>query len=146
LATLTTTSGTSHSATGLSPSSYKYYFCDIKGVSSDNTTVTLQVAASGNNGTNYGTPTVITSTLTAVGDSYDGGLFVYGINGIKQLSGTVGGAVARSDDGRIVSFGATNSSLPKHATGGTSPIDALQFTLLGANNFDAGQILVYGVK
>jgi hypothetical protein len=146
LATLTTTSGTSHSATGLSPASYKYYWIDIRGVSSDNTTVTLQMAASGNNGANYGVVNVISAGLTAVGDSFDGGVFVFGINGTKQFSGSLSGAVARSDDGRIASFGAASSTLPKHATGGTSPIDALQFTFLGANNFDAGQILVYGGK
>ena len=60
LATLTTTSGTAHSATGLSPASYKYYFVDVRGVSFTGLNA-IDVAASGNNGANYGTAQTISS-------------------------------------------------------------------------------------
>lgn len=142
LATLTTTSGTTQSATGLSPASYKYYFIDVRGVSFT-TAVALDLAVSGNNGTNYGTVNNITSALIAAADTFDGSCTVHGINGLKQFSGSFINSIARSNDGNVASPSGVGKSLPKHATGATSPIDALQFS---GGTFDAGQILVYGVK
>lgn len=141
LATLTTTSGATQSATGLSPASYHHYEIEVLGVSWSNLGQSIKIAASGNNGVNYGTPFTFTVVNTGAGDSINGYASLYGINGTTQFAGTI-----QSCSGDT---GGANSTLggvvPKNATGAGNPIDALQFSQNGAGTFDAGQIKIYGV-
>lgn len=145
LATLTTTSGTTQTATGLSPSSYRYYEIELVGVSGDNNNTSIKISTSGDGGTNYGSAmNLFSANLSNASDTAEGTILLYGINGAKQYSPSA--VLAVSTTAGITPMGSC-ISVPKHSTGATSPVDAIKFSLgPAATAFDAGTIRIYGVK
>jgi hypothetical protein len=143
LSTLTMTSGATQSATGLTPASYRWYEIECNGVSCTTTTDTMRMATSGNAGANYGTPVSFGQTLAAATDTWDGLAWLYNINVALQFGPAGLGSVGRSSDGlRLLT---TLVTIGKNATGGTGPVDAIQFSLSAAATFDAGTIKIYGI-
>ena len=140
LATLTTTSGTTQSATGLNPALYRYYEIEIVGVSFAGTT-SLMLATSGNGGTNYGSAAFISPAVSSASDTFDGIILLMGINGTNQRSPVVPFGVPNTSSSGV----SQGQTAPKHATGSGSPVDAIQFSGNGGSTFDAGTIRIYGV-
>jgi len=140
LGTLTTTSGTTQSITGIADG-YRTLYCEIEGVSHNNNASgrMLQVALSINNGSSYGTARAITAIIGLPNtDVADGVVEVLGISttntAAKMLlpfTTATGGLFTT-----MVQISATASGV----------IDAIQFSLSSGASFDAGTIRVYGVK
>lgn len=139
ICTLTTTSGTAHSCTGIS-SAYRELFIEVAGVSTNNNS-TLTLAVSDDNGLNYGTAQTIsvasggaaasisgTIRLTNIqgGDSY---AYAHSITSVSNVAGS-----------------ATNLAVALAEAGaGNAVINAIQFSTTGAHTYDAGTIRVYGI-
>ena len=143
LGTLTTTSGTTQSLTGLNPSAYRYYEIEVLGVSFSGFDI-FQVATSGNNGANYGTFGNMSQTLANPADTFDGLIWIYNINVPLQFAPKATSVVSRSNDGNILAS-AVPINVPKNAVGGTGAVNALQFIGSAAGTFDAGLIKVWGI-
>jgi hypothetical protein len=142
LATLTTTSGSTQSATGLSPASYRYFEVEINGVSSTTGPFDLRIATSGNGGTNYGAVVILVTNAFAATDTASAFFELAGINIAHQGGPWARGVGVRTN---TAASGTTiDANIPKNATGGTGAVDALQFSV-SAGTFDAGTILVWGV-
>jgi hypothetical protein len=143
LSTLTTTSGTTQSATGLAASTYRKYYIEIDGVSFTSNAA-LTVAISGDNGSNYGTAVTISAASTADAQTRDGAFEIGGINiptryGANFLGGSIQVSTASGTAGPVL----TAVILGKATTGATGAVDAIRFA---GGTFDAGEIRIYGVK
>lgn len=123
LRTLTTTSGTTQTASGLTLTPYAGLFVVIDGVSND--------AGAGRN-LLFGTAQLNLSS---------------GVSGTGSLSGF---AVVPLPSGiaatLTASAGTTPSALRFESTGYNSSTTSVSFTWSGAGNFDAGTISIYGLK
>lgn len=135
LGTLTTTSGTTQSLTGIA-SGYRKFYIEVENVSNSvTTTANLQVALSSTNGAAYGTAGAI-ATITSAADIVNGW---FEIGGVASLV-----ANAKTADGMLVvntNASAVNRLTP---TNTAAAADAIQFSW-SANSFDAGTIRIYGV-
>jgi hypothetical protein len=118
LATLTTTSGTTQSATGL-PTTYTNLLIVPEGVDNSTGTATLMTAASSNNGASYG-------ASKGSGSSRP----VYGASCIYRANASA-------------STKSFNSNSPIVTTS-AAPINALQFSWDTGYTFNAGTIYIYG--
>lgn len=135
ITTLTTTSGTTQSVTGIS-ASYRELFIEIEGVSFTAAAV-LNLALSSNNGVSYGTAIVIAATTGTGAGIIGGSVRVVGIRAIAAGSGIIPATIR---DGAAVTYvvsdiGTYNS--------GNGPCDAIRFA---GGTFDAGTIRVYGIQ
>lgn len=140
LATLTTTSGTTQSATGLAASTYRKYYIEVDGVSFT-TAVALTVAISGNNGSNYGTAVTISPALAAGTQTLNGAFEIGNINGTSRFASTlISGSIQNSNGASGLAL--ATLLLGKNNTGATGAVDAIQFA---GGTFDAGEIRIYGV-
>lgn len=145
IATLTTTSGTAHAVTSIS-SVYRSLYIEVEGVSFT-TNGGLQIAVSGDNGTNYGTAVTIGTTLANANDNWVGGATLYNLQTVLRNGATINSAILMADTATAVGTLPINTiGLTKNATGGTSPIDAIRFVGSGGNTFNAGTIKVYGER
>lgn len=140
LATLTTTSGTTHSATGLVPASYRKYYIEVDGVSFS-ASVALTVAISGNNGTNYGAAATISPASGGGAPTLSGWFEIGGINTPLQYGATLGAGSIQASGG-TAGIVLSTVVLGKNSTGATGAVDAIQFA---GSTFDAGAIRIYGV-
>ena len=134
LGSVATTSGTTASFTGIDTSAYSELYFLIGGVSFT-ASVTMQIAASSNNGSSYGTAQNITLASGAAANSIYGQIRVWPIN-------TTGFAFATSISATGAGAGTTTSAVLA-ANGGTGgPFNAFQFS---GGTFDAGNIFLFGV-
>lgn len=125
LATLTTTSGTTQSATGLA-TTYTNLVCVYEAVTNSTGSDTLTMAASSNNGSNYGTAqnTSVTSP-------------VYGIQQIWRAN-------SNSINHPAPFYSQQANSLAYLTTTTAAPINALRFSWSSGYTFSGGTIYIYG--
>lgn len=138
ITTLTTTSGTTQSVTSGILTTYRELYIEFESVSFT-AGATLMLAVSGNAGTNYGTAQAVSGGTGAAAGELFGSIRISNIRSLLQFSPTGYFSSQRENStstGGFVGF-------PKHATGGTSAVDAIQFS---GGTFDAGTIRVYGVR
>ena len=128
LATLTTTSGTTQSATGLA-TTYTNLLIVYEGVSNSTSGDDLRVAVSVDNGSTYGSAlgTQPLNTQTIYGASI---IFRANASTINKPF-TYIGSLSYGQFGKIVATSA-------------APINALRFTFLSGYTFSAGAIYIYG--
>ena len=143
LATINTAATATLSVTGLNPSLYRWYEIEANGLKTNNGS-SIFIAASGDNGVNYGTQVQIGLNNSS---SIDGVYFIYNILNINiplQGGPYIRGAYSSSSSPTGTTI-LTGTQLPKNATGGTGVVNALQFTAnLGL--FTVGSsIKIYGV-
>lgn len=134
LATLTTTSGTTQSATGLA-TTYNEFYVDFGAVATATQANALQMAISSDNGSTYDTSQAISPTTTAQASSVSGWLQLAAV-GITSVKG--GGGFIRNTAGPApgIAYYATK----------TSPTNALQFSWSVGGSFSGGTIRIFGVK
>jgi hypothetical protein len=128
LGTLTTTSGTSQTLSGLVLTSYKMLMLSFDLVSTTSTSSTLVLTPSG------GSAMIITSALTATGNFF---------GGVTLVSLVSGGALMSQ-----IGVNNAGSNTPK-SVGGTSDFSTTTTSITlgtGGGNFDFGSVTVYGVK
>lgn len=130
LATLTTTSGTTQSVTGLA-TTYTNLMIVFDGVGNSTGSDALNIAASSNNGSNYGT------AIRAAGGSP-----TYGAQFIFRANASSTNHPATVVAGAATSTLAGPNSVITTTTG--APINALQFSWLTGYTFNAGTIYIYG--
>lgn len=131
LGTLTTSSGTTQSLTGI-PAGYRYFLLELQGVSFTVDSLAVTLALSIDNST-YGTAKAITSTGATAAQTQNGFCLVYGVGNTNQFAkGIIPGVLS----------GATYFSTAANiqATGGGA-ITAIQ---VAGGTFDAGTIPVWG--
>lgn len=135
IGTLTTTSGSTQSLTNI-PATYKHLVFLVEGVSHNHSSdAGVTLAFSSNNGASYGTAREI---IGIAGN--DSGDIFYG-SGIIYCTGISGA-------NKIANLGFTGASNARSAiaeTAVTGVVDAIQFAVTGGA-FDAGQILIYGMR
>jgi len=136
LGTLTTTSGTTQSLTGIG--GYKELYCEIEGVSGSSNG-SLQVAVSSTNGAAYGSAAAIVSGSPVAGSALSG---ICRISSLASTSSSQIRPVMTTQAGSGYTAGVNVALL---ATNTAAAVDAVQFSM-SAGNFDAGVIRVYGVK
>ena len=134
--TLTTTSGSTASVTGIS-SSYRELYIEVDGVSFSGST-TLTMAASNNNGSTYGTAVAVSAASGGAAATLSGSLRLTNLQTTANYCTSIP-AIAPSGGG---SFAAGNSF---SAASGAGPFNAIQFAP-GSGTFDAGSIRVYGIR
>lgn len=139
LGTLTMTSGTTQSLTGIA-AGYRKLYCEIDGVSGTQSNRSLTLATSSTNGAAYGTAVSISSTLTAASDVWNGWVEVGNISSTVAAGKTALGVVAESGAALAAPIA---KSVP---TNTAAVVDAVRFAMSASGNFDAGAIRVYGVK
>lgn len=138
LGTLTTTSGTTQSLTGIA-AGYRQLYCEFEGCSHDSggTDGKLQVKLSSTNGAAYGTAADVISAVVNSAQTANGVLTVFNVSSI----------VAASKWYFSVYTGATTSSATGTVSTNTAAVvDAIRFLWSQGASFDAGTIRVYGVK
>lgn len=138
--TLTTTSGSTASVTGIS-SAYRELYIEVAGVSFSGT-ATLQIAVSDDNGTNYGTAVSLNPTTGAAARS------VHGTIRVSNLQATDAYVVAASWMGLDNNPGAAltaSTALLAESGGSFGPMNAIRFSP-SSGTFDAGTIRVYGIR
>lgn len=134
LATLTTTSGTTHSKTGIA-AGYRQLYIEVDGVSFT-ASATLTAAVSSTNGGAYGTARNI------AGPTGSGAGAVSGAATISNISSTI--AASRFYVGNSLAASGTATVLSGVMDTDTAAVvDAIQFA---GGTFDAGTIRIYGVK
>lgn len=135
LATLTTTSGTTQSVTGLPAS--EMFLIGIIGVSAGGSPSgsVLQVAVSSNGGSSYGSVRAIAAGLSAAAST---------VNGAVQIVGT--GSTQNKMVSPLTIMGTTIYVTTSVETSVTGVIDALRFSWSGGESFDAGTIYIYGLS
>jgi hypothetical protein len=138
LGTLTTTSGTTQSLTDIA-AGYRQLYCEVNGVSFSATRA-LGVELSSTNGAAYGTAVAVSGTLGTAAGTLDGWLTIGNISSTITIAKTAYPCIRESSTGTIYST-ATST-----VTNTAAVVNAIRFILSGAGNFDAGTILVYGVK
>jgi len=136
IGTLTTTSGSTQSLTNIA-STYKHLAIVVDGVShSHSSDAGLNVAFSSNNGSSYGTAQ---SLIAASGN--DAGDIWYG-SGIIYRTG-IAGQNKVGNFGFIPTVGNGRTGVAETVI--TGVVNAIQFSVSGGA-FDAGQILIYGMR
>jgi hypothetical protein len=146
ISTLTPSSGTTAPVTDIS-SDYRSLYIEVQDLVTAGAATTLNLAVSGNNGTNYGTAVPITPA-TASTDELNGFANLGNLQTIVQNGAVINAFIgeATGPTNAVTGFIGTVGML-KHATGGTGNIDAIQFSLTGGSAaFSTGSILVWGVK
>jgi hypothetical protein len=133
LATLTTTSGTTQSVTGLSAS--EAFFIVMVGVSTIGANV-LRVALSSNNGSSYGTPRTITATIASA-NAVDGHVMILGTGATQNKA-----VIPATMETTTLELYLT----PVIETTITGVINAMQFSEAFGDSFDAGTIYIYGLR
>jgi hypothetical protein len=128
LATLTTTSGTTHSATGLA-TTYTNLVIVVNGVFNSTGGDSFQLEASVNNGSTWGTAKSLASPISAAYGAYYIYLASSSITPRPVTSGAGIGPVS------------TTSNI---STTAASPINALRFSWSSGYTFNAGTIYIYG--
>lgn len=134
LGTLTTTSGTTQSLTGIA-AGYRRLYIEVDGVSFG-TAAGLQIALSSTNGAAYGTAANISSALSAASGALHGSIFVDGI-----WSTVAAGKIATST---LTEAGTNRGTTATVSTNTAAAVNAVQFTVTGGGSFDAGTIRIYG--
>ena len=127
LATLTTTSGTTQSATGLA-TTYKNLVCVYEGVGNSTGTDILLIKASSTNGAAYGAAKETASSSPSYGMQ-----FIWRAN--SSLTNHPAPTTAQTSSANSLAFLATNTA---------APINALQFSWTTGYTFNAGTIYIYG--
>lgn len=130
LATLTTTSGTTQSATGL-PTTYTNLVIVVNATGNNTSVGYLQLLASANNGSSYGTALQI---APATGNP---------VSGQATICLASASASSRPFAG-IISSGGNGTQGRQIATSTSGAINALQFSWSDAATFNAGTIYIYG--
>jgi hypothetical protein len=135
LGLLVTTSGTTHSITGISPL-FREIYIDLNGVSFSAAAV-LTLAVSDDNGSNYGTARDIAVTTGSAGGAVSGTIRITNIQSGDAFP------VAHSITAIAPTATATNLAVMLAEAGGAgSAINAIRFA---GGTFDAGAIRVWGV-
>lgn len=129
LGTLTTTSGSSQSFTGI-PAGYKALKCVLRNISGTSTG-SLRVALSSNNGASYGSSDNV-GPNQASGASFGGICEIWGVSEVGKPKTVIGVM------GNVYCNGWVEETV-------TGAIDAIRFTF-SLGSFDAGAIDIYGVK
>ena len=135
IGTLTTTSGSTQSLTGIA-ASYKHLAIVIDGVShSHSSDAGMTIAFSSNNGSSYGTAQSLIGTTNSASNVWYGSGIIYrtGITGQNKVG----------NFGFVPTVGNGRSAVAETVI--TGVVDAIQFAVTGGA-FDAGQILIYGMR
>lgn len=135
IGTLTTTSGSTQSLTGIS-STYKHLAIVIDGVShSHSSDAGMTIAFSSNNGSSYGTAQSLIGTTNSASNVWYGSGIIYrtGITGQNKVG----------NFGFVPTVGNGRSAIAETVI--TGVVNAIQFAVTGGA-FDAGQILIYGMR
>ena len=124
LGTLTTTSGTSQTLSGLTLTNYRQLYIDIRAVSASSTTSSFSLAG------------------TDIAAAFDGSSNDrwFGIVIVDLDAGTFASNVAR------VTSGGTSGSVAPRAGDLTITSASTSISFTSSGTFDAGSILVYGVR
>lgn len=138
LGTLTTTSGTTQSLTGIA-SGYRQLYCEFDGVSFNSGAGAIQVALSSTNGAAYGTARTTSASIGVGADTLSGFIIIGNVSSTIADAKTALCAVAMNGAAPTV-FAASPP------TNTAAVVDAVRFTSSAGNAFDAGTIRVYGVK
>ena len=133
LATLTTTSGTTQSVTGLA-TTYTNLLIVCENVGDGQNYDQCYMTASTNNGSTYGA----TNTSYGIGATNATGLGFYGAVTIYRANASV--------TNRPVSYASTGTAAASINTLSAAPINALRFTWSTATAFNSGTIYIYGVN
>jgi hypothetical protein len=123
LGTITTTSGTSQTLSGLVLTPYKYLRLVVKGVSSNTTAMNLGIT---------GLSTIVSNALNSNTSTW------YGVVDVDLGGGVYSASIQMSGDG-AVSGRAGASTL-------TTATTSITVSITGGGSFDAGSVLVYGCK
>lgn len=135
IGTLTTTSGTTQSLTSIS-STYKHLVIIVDGVSHNHSSdAGMTIAFSSNNGSSYGTAQSLIGTTNSASSVWYG-------SGIMYRTG-VSGANKVGNFGFVPTVGNGRSAVAETVI--TGVVNAIQFAVTGGA-FDAGQILIYGMR
>ena len=132
LGTLTTTSGTTQSLTGIG--GYNRFYVEILGVSFTSS-VAMTLALSSTNGAAYGTAQTITVTNSA--GTLAGAIDINGVSSTSQKQSATSVTQTNSTGGTATLIGV------QIATNTAAACDAIRFA---GGNFNAGTIRIYGVK
>ena len=132
LGTLTTTSGTTQSLTGIG--GYNRFYVEILGVSFTSS-VAMTLALSSTNGAAYGTAQTITVTNSA--GTLAGAIDINGVSSTSQKQSATSVTQTNSTGGTATLIGV------QIATNTAAACDAIRFA---GGTFNAGTIRVYGVK
>lgn len=137
IATLTTTSGTSHQVTGID-AVYRKLYIEVEGVSF-NASDYLVAALSSTNGAAYGAAVQASPTITA-GDNVAGFIELGGIRSSTSNGKVLFSAVLSS--GNAVA----SQTVQRLSTNTAAPCNAIRFSANGGSAFDAGAIRIFGVR
>lgn len=133
LGTLTTTSGTTQTLTGIA-STYEYLYIEIDAVSFGGTN-TLALATS-TNGTTFGTAVNITSALASSGNVFNGFLI---LGGIQMTTASVKTALCAISN----NAGTPTPTVAAISANAAGAVTAIRFS---GGTFDAGTIRIYGAN
>jgi hypothetical protein len=137
ISTLATTSGTTHSVTGI-PSAYRRLYLELDGVSFTGI-ATLALAVSADNGATYGTARNVSDPTTGGGDAISGTIY------IDNLQTESLGCIAHP--ATFIGGDETTRFATVRALAGPAsligPYNAIQ---ISGGTFDAGAIRVFGLK
>lgn len=135
LGTLTTTSGTTQSLTGIA-AGYREIYCELDGVSFS-ASAALTLALSSTNGAAYGTTQTISNASGSAAAAFSG------IVRISNVSSTVADTKTAVSVLATAAGAATSAFNVIIATNTAAVVDAIRFA---GGTFDAGSIRIYGVK
>jgi len=139
LGTLTTTSGTTQSLTGIA-AGYLQFYIEVDGVSFASGSSQLTLALSSTNGAAYGTAQNVAPALGTAASTYQGPIVLYGGGTTSQF--TV--AMSYVSTGAPPTAGATpTQTYIAIGTNTAAVVNAMRFA---GGTFDAGAIRIYGVK
>lgn len=137
LGTLTTTSGTTQTLSGLTLTNYKFLIIICKAVSHNNTAAQQQLRLLDANGSTQLTLWNITTNTN----------FSYGQYTINLENGVMTGVHSPNGTAPTVGNITTQGGFALvHVTSFSTASTSLQFTYSGTTSFDNGQIFVYGVQ
>lgn len=138
LGTLTTTSGSTQSLTGIA-AGYRYLYCEVDGVSFSGGSTTLNVATSSTNGAAYGTAGVISGSTASASTSISGVVEVVNISATATVAKV---ATSALNDNSGIGMSVASVLAP---TNTAAVVDAIRFSA-STGSFDAGSIRIYGVR
>lgn len=133
LGTLTTTSGTTQTLTGIT-STYRYLYIEFDAVSFASTN-TLAIATS-TDGTTFGTAVNITSALAAAGNAFNGFMI---LGNIQLTTASVKTAMCAISN----NAGAPTPTVAAISANAVGAVTAIRFS---GGTFDAGSIRIYGMN
>lgn len=135
LGTLTTTSGSTQSLTGIA-AGYRQIYCEVDGVSGTSGGANLTIATSSTNGAAYGGTVTISAGLSGASATLNGAVTVYNVSSTIAAAKATQALIGESIAAAYVGTAATNTA---------AVVDAIRFGI-SSGSFDAGSIRVYGVK